>query len=120
MQGNNIFCSNLTQKKTDQHCDQGLSRPVHTQQQPQFTLHREQLPHQIKEEVGFNSAAAKSKNTLRNRRNSYMALNFIQLFFCDSYSYGLLKIMVVGKNNRAIIVLRTSEAYFPHRAYNKF
>ena len=74
MQGNNIFCSNFTQKKkTDQHCDQGLSSLVHTQQQPQRTLHREQILHQIKEEDGFNSAAAKFKNALRNRRNPYMA-----------------------------------------------
>ena len=74
MQGNKIFCSNLTQKKkTDQHCDQGLSHPVHTQQQPHNTLHWEQILHQIKEEVGFNSAAAKSKKALRNRSNPYMA-----------------------------------------------
>ena len=44
---------------------------------------------------------------------------FIQPIFSVTYSYGLLKIMVVVKTNRAITVLRPSETNFSHRVLNK-
>ena len=41
------------------------------------------------------------------------------LIFCVPYSYGILEIMVVVNINRAIAVLRPSEAVFLFRALNK-